>query len=237
MTRRSIGALVLVLVPACVQVLGLEEAKLDEGGAGSAPPPATFRGINTHMNSCFAEPVPSCERCLQDSVECNSLPSCVGNADCRQELDQYAFCLGDACASEDWEDCSFGLSPDLEACVQSCGTECAGTRLTTECELYCACMSEICSDQDIGACMASCALLPTEVVDCRRNHCKSASHQEGAARETHCMHASDGNPTCSSNEQVSPAMRTTCTDGAESLWGCNEPDDCCSVQCNDGVCK
>lgn len=241
MARAATCLFVVTLALAgCAQVLGIEEARVEAGGADDAGSAGSGGSgapvVQNRSNTCAEEPQPDCATCLRG--ECGGAEqACAGDPDCWLELDSYAYCLGSKCDG-DGEACSFEIDPPvLQACVQSCGAECAGTKLVSECELLCACMAGVCPDEDVGDCLTACAAQPAEVTSCRRDHCKMAARSEGEDMSRHCRHASDALHVCFSHGELPVAERFVCTDGAESTWACNASSECCSEECVNGACK
>jgi len=235
--RRWCAVALVVCAWGCAQVLGLEDAKLDPGGARSAGSgPGGGGTALVRANTCYEEPTSGCSSCLHASCA-GALSACVADASCWLELDTYAYCLGAAC-DHSQEECSFAIDPPaLQACVQSCAVECAGRKLVGECELYCGCMAATCPDEDVGDCVAACKQRPAEVTGCLRDHCKMAANTAGEMRARHCQHASDRLHVCLDSTELPEADRFICTDGAESTWACNDDPDCCSESCVNGACE
>lgn len=234
------------LVPSCVQVLGLEQASLDERNPDTAAKstvasPRSRLSCDEHPGAgcpCEEAPTPDCTACLQR--ECPSVElDCVSDSDCRAALDAYGVCLGRGCGGDDEQEaCTTNLSeqPLLKECVASCHVECRQTKLVSPCELYCACMNDFCSkelaDAAIADCVKTCESWDADVRDCRRDHC-----EYGQGAHNHCLHASPGTDVCASEADLSADERSVCLDKSESTWACEEGDECCSSECNDGVCR
>lgn len=224
---------------ACVQVLGLEEAKLDHGQhSGPAVP-----GIDG--SECEANPSAECSLCLADNDCVGVVESCAQDTSCWVKLDVWAECLGSACDA-DVEECSMAIrDAELRNCATLCGEDCRSSKLIPECRVLCSCMADTCGGV-FEDCVESCSSLPPEVARCRRAHCLSADLaaelddpvDREEQRERHCGHA-DGTDTtvCLTNVELPPVMRRVCVAGQETGWGCNSPDDCCSGACDDGVCE
>jgi hypothetical protein len=248
MKRRVVCCLAfaVVLLPACTSVLGMEEAKLDNGGAaasgggagggaGGAGGSAGLggpRGVPRSGTACEQDPGPACTECLETNCS-SALEACVGSTSCRTTLDKFAACLGPTCSAEQ-ETCTFGIDdPELRRCMGSCSTACGGVTIASQCELYCACMAQCPAETaQIGNCLTTCAALPAEVRICRRDHCE---YQPGDP--LHCRHASGRLDVCKSFSQQPKPSRTTCLDGKESTWACNDDTECCSNNCLDGSCS
>jgi hypothetical protein len=236
-----------LLLPACTAVLGMDEAKLDDGrgavasggssggGSGGAAGSGAggYGGVPRVGTACEQDPGPTCTQCLQTNCSA-ALRACVSTGTCRLKLDKFATCLGTTC-NADQESCAFDIQdPELTACVGSCSSACSKVTIASQCELYCACMDQ-CPDErsSLGDCMAACAALPAEVRSCRRDHC-----EYGHGDPTHCRHASGRLQVCKSyTEQPKDHNRTTCLDGKETTWACDTDDECCSGNCLDGSCS
>jgi hypothetical protein len=223
--------LCLALSPACTQVLGLERAQLDEHGAAGS---GASGSVQRPRAACQEAPGPDCAQCLAESCR-GAEQSCAADTACRLELDRYAVCVGATCDASKQEDCSFDFTdPGLSQCITACAGECGARNPLSQCELYCACMTNLCESElpRLGAdCVATCEALPAEVRDCRRDHCEIAQYDT-----SHCLHASDAQHVCLSHDELSAEDRSVCTDGKESTWGCERSSECCSEACLDGVC-
>lgn len=222
-------ACALTALTACTQVLGLERAELEQGGAGeSGASGATApRSVPLPGFVCEEAPLPACASCLQS---CGVIEPCVADEDCRLDLDSYAGCLGTRC-NADQEQCALQIDDvDLFDCLRDCADDCVQTRLVAPCELYCACMEQFCaSERDVvGDCMDTCQALPAEIRDCRRDHC-----EWGKGQGLHCQHASDRTPICMPATD-GPEL---CGAGKERTWACDEDSECCSQDCGDGACR
>lgn len=233
------------LVPSCVQVLGLEEASLDDG-TPSTPVTSSVASARSRLSCdnmpgagcpCEQAPGPACTACLLRECEGAEL-DCVSDPHCRAELGAYAVCLGRGCGGEaEQEACTSKLSePLLKQCVIDCQSECRQTKLVSPCELYCACLADHCADQlplpSSTDCVKTCESWDADVRDCRRDHC-----EYGRGDPTHCMHASDRLHVCVDEDERSADDRNVCLDKSESTWACDFRDECCSGVCNSGVCK
>jgi hypothetical protein len=244
MARRWSLILCLALAPACVQVLGLEDAKLDENDASGGSSATNSGGVARSPLSCSSNPGPSCPCEQAPSSSCTSClegcgsdwEECVGDAECRSELEEYGFCLGQRCDA-DPEPCAFDfVRPMVRNCVLRCAAACPRTQLVSECALYCACMADICASEQFENCMTTCSELPAEVTTCRRLHCVLAGLTSGEGRTLHCQHASNTQPACQDYDERPEEDREVCLDGNESTWPCNVDSECCSEVCLDGVC-
>jgi hypothetical protein len=161
-------------------------------------------------------------------------------------MDDYGACLGASCATGDCFDRTlFTPGQQVNDCYGACTEACAASPIYSPCDLYCACLGANCSDQfsdapvngqfsSLDDCLKKCAMLPPEIVTCRRTHCELAGLSV-PPNLTHCDHAV-GNIFCSS---TMPTDRTQCTDKSKSLdsFACQQPSDCCSGNCNAlGIC-
>jgi hypothetical protein len=238
MAHRTTWLLVLGLAiaaaPACRQVLGLEEAKREEaiGAAGGPAAPSTSIG-----DYCEKQPTAACTQCLSDcggfGEECSSDPACAG------QLDDYNVCLGSRCEKDPdkQEACTFDLDDGPRTCAVQCQDECSGTRLISDCEVYCACMEVTCASELPSNCITECGKLEPEVARCRRNHCGTAAISKRDDQiKMHCLHASGTRDICAGTVDLAPKERNICLDKNENFWACNKPSDCCSDNCVDGSC-
>jgi hypothetical protein len=243
MIRKLVVSLVpCVALVACVQVLGLEEAALEEGAGGNPSPPPSSEGrsrisceaMPEDGRNCACEDAPSadCTLCLNT---CGSaVEACTAQNKCRQEIDAYALCLGRSCGG-DQEDCAAALTdPAFQECVIGCADQCRRTQLVTQCELFCACMGAYCDGEiEPGECMTVCQDLDGDVRDCRRRHCEL-----GRGGGFHCQHASGRMPSdCATLVDRPAEERTFCLDARETGWPCDENSQCCSLGCRSGSCE
>jgi hypothetical protein len=246
MIRRSAFALLLclTLLAACRQILGLKHAHSEAGNAGAdgtagtrGSMPNVSAGVPPEGTSCEKAPSQSCTSCLRQKCGA-TLDKYLNGRDYRAELDNYAVCLTTEC-SPDQENCSMSLSDSvLRNCVSDCAVEC-NVALVSQCTLYCACMTQYCSDPAVllkdWNCMSTCINdLPSYLIQCRRKHCEF-----GQGNPMHCMHASDLDHQCFTKKEVDDTNRwAPCPSGSESTWPCDPGHDsqCCSGTCNDGAC-
>ena len=223
----------IATLPACTAVLGMERAELDEGvGAGGGAGAGGSGGAISATKACKNDPVPGCTSCLETAPSCSGVfQECAGNFECRIALDDFAQCLTARCDA-DLESCSSRLPRNLQACLSFCPQQCARTNAVSQCELYCGCMRDCPSEQALlGDCLTTCKSWPSEVRDCRRDHC-----EWGHGALNHCQHASGALNVCLSSTDLPPSQRKVCTNGQESTWACDLDSDCCSGSCRDGAC-
>jgi len=235
MTWLLVLGLAIAVAPACRQVLGLEEAKVEEAKGAAGGPAAPSAGTGDY---CEKQPTAACTQCLN---ACGGFgKSCSSDHACVDKIDAYSVCLGSSCDKNPdlQESCAFALPPEQKNCAVECLSDCGGTRLISDCEVYCACMEVTCASELPSNCITECGKLEPEVARCRRNHCGTAAISKTDDQiKMHCLHASGTRDICAGTVDLAPKERNICLDKNENFWGCNLSSECCSGKCLDGVCS
>lgn len=244
--RAVVGSAILALVvlQSCTAVLGMDRATLDESADAST---GNNPGNTTPTNSaCTTPPMSACTDCLKTNCG-TAYANCIADSDCRvNQLDAYAYCLGDTCNSRTSEECAleYLMDPTLKNCLSlsKCASDCHGTTLASLCDLYCGCLSSCDTEEwrlnhpetpipSTESCLTKCATDSTTpgFVECLRDHC-----EYGQGDLVHCEHAMGIRPAC----DRAPSMPSAgCLGLSESGWACNSPGECCSMQCSDHACN
>jgi hypothetical protein len=248
-------ALATVSLPACTAVLGMEDAKLDDGlgaaatggtSAGGSGGSGGGAGGNAGSGGTGTRPPPTdppdicdvpetdCVRCLDG---CAGKGECLTSSECRKSLDTYRSCLNESCVDANGQ-CANRLLSSTDAATQklhscltdACADNCTTGPVASMCELYCRCMSDKCpAKAEAGAtCMDDCAQLDQKAVYCRWTHCEAAS----STNLQHCDHAVGLLGHC---PRSTPG--NTCTNKIHSGFPCKTDSDCCSNACRTEVCQ
>lgn len=279
--RTRTAFLAITLATACNQVLGIEAGELNldlvEGGTGAVLPPSESDGTggtspmsaggSTGLSRSARLPRVECAAPSQSCADClatcagASRNDCLGDSYCRQALDAYRACLGDACMDSSDQRCAetylhMQLDPTVRplaastfACLgDACAVPCERSPAASVCELYCSCMDTTCrgrgersgTDVDLAACIQQCSVNASaqDVAKyyCRLTHCEAAAL---TALDLHCDHARPGGP-CPGDEliAVTDELAAGCTDKGLPGFFCTEPSECCSGICDDqGICS
>ena len=223
---------IAVLLTQCTTVLGIERAELDDAGVGGSG------GTSGGAGPRCARAAPECPPCLAASCA-SQTAACLGDSACRRQLDEYTACLGSDCTDEG-SLCSESKLYGMEArsvagcIIDSCSSDCRSGAPLPKCELYCACMQNLCPNEFGGLggtkekCLTACSRLTEREAHCRWDHCEYA--RTSAAH--HCPHAVGEGNFCNL-----PPPSKPCTAGKESGFPCERDSQCCSMSCLGMVCK
>jgi hypothetical protein len=245
----------LYTVAGCNAVLGIEQAELEQT---SAP-----------VLSCdwpIADPTVDCPPGTCDD-QCHThcdVGACLADQGCRQALQRYRKCAGDAC-KDDGVRCGScvsksPLATELSACLSK-DYRLPVTAAASLCESYCACMHDRCSDNallldvdmpDTTSCIEACSKggsldpkaygfwkkgkpLPSEIY-CLWTHCEAAAQTND---KFHCEHAlgQDFANKCPPKQLIDPNAASCEYPKGYGNAPCNSDDDCCGTcRTGQGVC-
>ena len=255
MSRRILAGLALaaLALPACTAVLGMEEAKLDDGlgaaasggtaggGSGGSSGSAGSSGVGgTASRPPPTDPPTECNVPQTDCVRCLSgcgRDNCLASSECRKSLDSYRSCLNESCIDANGR-CADPLlsggdvtSQTFHTCLtDACIDNCPSGPVASMCELYCKCMGDKCpAKAEAGpTCMDDCAKLDSKSAYCRWTHCEAAS----STNLQHCDHAVGLLGHC---PRSTPGNQ--CMNKIHSGFPCKTDADCCSNACRTEVCQ
>jgi len=178
----------------CNSVLGIDAAELDNDASVGAGTDAT----------CSLKTQDPCNSCVAQNC-CQPYEACLADADCKQGLIEYAFCLGNNFTSDAGASCdeAFATTPvrlALSECafIAKCGDKCRDQTIGDLCFTYCACMATACPEKgfDGGTCAEACDKFDANQLICRPYHCNLATLNmaDPVKRLLHCSHAAGAAP-------------------------------------------
>jgi len=228
----GIFALLALALGACNEVLGIEQATLDETGGRSGNGSAGSGSMQpAPPRSCPSEASSSCSTCVQSACPITTVNACLTNASCRKTLDAYNTQLGATCNGRQgvaYEETLLQPNSPVDPCFGSCKNSCSDSPVLSTCEIYCGCMGSNCGKKFASQadCVNKCiALGRPDLASCRWSHCELVAMFPS---ENHCDHAV-GIGTCADNATL--AHPKDCT---KSYLGfaCVKDADCCSGHCD-----